>query len=82
MRRMTYGERMDLAIKLWNWFTALGLLGFILLIIGGVVGKGESLAPMIPGAVCVTLAVIFAEVSIRIRYHEENTPNGFGSGGR
>ncbi len=76
MRRMTYGERMDLAIKLWVAFIAFMLLGFVLLVIGGQLG-GNNIVSLIPGALSVLVGIFLAEISLWVRYHEKKVPKSF-----
>ncbi|MBI3337142.1 MAG: hypothetical protein HY005_00775 [Candidatus Staskawiczbacteria bacterium] len=67
-KRLTYGQRMDLAIKLWGYFTVLTLVGFFTAAIGGGMGYTSLL---IVGIIVVAIGVTLAFVSMRVRYYEE-----------
>ncbi|MDO8659502.1 MAG: hypothetical protein Q7K54_02775 [Candidatus Parcubacteria bacterium] len=65
---MTFDQRMNLAIKLWTFFTAFMVLALIL---GWVAAAmEEKLMPLILLLLCVIIGIIFASVSMWVRYHE------------
>lgn len=67
-KRLTFDQRMDLAIKLWHCFAAFMLLGLIL---GWVVAfMEEKVVLLILVVICVAIGSVFASISLWVRYHE------------
>lgn len=66
--QLTFGQRMDLAIKLFHYFLSFGLVGFITATIGGSMGYTSLL---ILGTILFAVGIIFFVVSMRVRYYEK-----------
>lgn len=79
MRRMTFGERENLAIRLWFCF---GAFMFLALIFGVVAGAmKEATTPLVLVVLCVVIGGAFASLSLWVRYHE-NKPRVLRQTGR
>ena len=66
-KRLTFNQRMDLAIKLFHYFLAFVGMGFLTAAIGG--GMGHTYF-LILGILLAVVGNIFFVVSMRIRYYE------------
>jgi len=67
-KELTFGQRMDLAIKLANYFLAFVFVGFLTATIGGGMGYVSLL---ILGILLFAIGITFFVVSIRVRYYEK-----------